>query len=392
MYSFSMFCELGLKEAIAEADLIVVGSGFFGATIAERAAELNSWNVLVLDKRENVGGNAFSYFDNESGVEVHKYGSHLFHTNSEEVWAYINNFSSFNDYRHKVISNSGGMTYPFPINLQTLSMIYGRVISPTSAQSLLNQDKNPEAILSFEDAALNVLPEVLYRKFYEGYTRKQWQKDPSELSSEIFSRIPIRLDYNEAYFSDKYQGLPTHGYQKIFENMLKSKLINVKTSTNFFDVKDSALAKRVVYTGPIDEFFNYSFGELDWRTLDFEFETIESNDYQGCSVMNYPDEQVPFTRIHEFKHLHPERENLSGKTVIAREYSRPAKKGDEPFYPVNTSRNREILHKYRTEAKKLPEVIFGGRLGSFQYLDMHMAIASALSTFRNQLWERREKP
>ena len=386
-----MFSDLALENAIEQSDIIVVGSGFFGATIAQQAAELNNWKVLVLEKRENVGGNAYSFLDPETGIEIHKYGTHLFHTNNEEVWTYLNRFTKFNDYRHKVITNTNGMSYPFPINLQTMSMVYGHTVSPAEARLRFKPQIELQSVSSFKEAALNFLPEIFYQKFYEGYTKKQWQQDPSELSSEIFSRIPIRFDYNEEYFSDKFQGLPLEGYSKIFEKMLDSDFINVKVNTDFFDLRALTKDKKLIFTGPIDQYFNYTYGALDWRTLDFQFETVNLTDYQGCSVMNYPDEIIPYTRIHEFKHLHPERNYEVAKTVVAQEFSRIAESGDEPFYPINTHRNREILQRYRTEAKKLPNVIFGGRLGTYQYLDMHMAIASALSVFRNQLLEIRSK-
>ncbi|NUR09757.1 MAG: UDP-galactopyranose mutase [Nocardioidaceae bacterium] len=371
------------------ADLVVVGSGFFGLTIAERCANELGLKVLVLDRRPHLGGNAYSEKDPETGIEVHVYGAHLFHTSNKRVWDYVNRFTTFTAYQHRVYTRHNGQVYPMPINLGTINQFFDAAYSPDEARALIKEqsaelgDKEPE---NFVEKGVSLIGRPLYEAFIAHYTAKQWQTDPEKLSADIISRLPVRYTYNNRYFNDTYEGLPTDGYTAWLERMADSDNIEVRLDTDFFDVRDEYVGKvPIVYTGPVDEYFDKSEGELSWRTLDFEREVVGTGDFQGTSVMNYPDADVPFTRIHEFRHFHPERDYPADKTVIMREFSRFAEKGDEPYYPVNTSEDREKLLRYRELAKKEPMVLFGGRLGTYKYLDMHMAIGSALSMYDNKL-------
>ena len=370
-------------------DLVVVGSGFFGLTVAERCANELGLRVLVLERRHHIGGNAYSEPDQETGIEVHVYGAHLFHTSNKKVWDYVNRFTEFTDYQHRVYTSHEGQVYPMPINLGTINQFFDAAYSPDEARALIKEqaaelgDKEPE---NFVEKGISLIGRPLYEAFIAHYTAKQWQTDPEELSADIISRLPVRYTYNNRYFNDTYEGLPKDGYTAWLERMADHPNIEVRLDTDFFEVADEYKGKvPIVYTGPVDAYFDFSEGELSWRTLDFEREVVQTGDFQGTSVMNYPDSDVPFTRIPEFRHFHPEREYPEAKTGIMREFSRFAEKGDEPYYPVNTSEDREKLLKYRELAEKEPMVLFGGRLGTSKYLDMHMAIGSALSMFDTKL-------
>jgi len=379
-----------LSEPVsANPDLVVVGSGFFGLTIAERCATELGLKVLVLDRRHHIGGNAYSEADAETGIEVHVYGAHLFHTSNKKVWDYVNRFTEFTAYQHRVYTSHQGQVYPMPINLGTINQFFDAAYSPDEARALIKEqaaelgDKEPE---NFVEKGVSLIGRPLYEAFIAHYTAKQWQTDPEKLSADIISRLPVRYTYNNRYFNDTYEGLPKDGYTAWLERMADHPNIEVRLDTDFFTVKDDYIGVvPVVYTGPVDAYFDFSEGELSWRTLDFEREVVQTGDFQGTSVMNYPDEDVTFTRIHEFRHFHPERDYPGDKTVIMREYSRFAEKGDEPYYPVNTDEDRDKLLRYRELAKSEPMVLFGGRLGTYKYLDMHMAIGSALSMYENKL-------
>ena len=370
-------------------DLVVVGSGFFGLTIAERCAAELGLKVLVLDRRHHLGGNAYSEKEPETGIEVHVYGAHLFHTSNKKVWDYACQFTEFTGYQHHVYTSHRGQVYPMPINLGTINQFFDAAYSPDEARALIKEqaaelgDKEPE---NFVEKGVSLIGRPLYEAFIAHYTAKQWQTDPAMLSADIISRLPVRYTYDNRYFNDTYEGLPKDGYTAWLTRMASHPNIEVRLETDFFNVADDFKGKvPIVYTGPVDEYFGNSEGELSWRTLDFEREVVDTGDFQGTPVMNYPDEDVPFTRIHEFRHFHPERNYRDDKTVIMREYSRFAEKGDEPYYPVNTAEDREKLLKYRELAKQEPMVLFGGRLGTYKYLDMHMAIGSALSMYENKL-------
>jgi UDP-galactopyranose mutase len=372
-------------------DLVVVGSGFYGLTVAQQAAEILGLKVKVIERRNHIGGNAYSEFDPGTGIEVHKYGSHLFHTSNERVWDYVNAFTSFNDYRHLVWANHNGGLYPMPINLDTINKFFKKDFNSEQAQEFIQgqvHEDEASSASNLEERAIALIGQPLYEAFIKGYTEKQWQTDPKLLPADVINRLPMRFTAEHRYFNDKYEGLPLAGYTAWLENMADHPSIEVSLNQDFFDYKSELVGQvPVVYTGPIDRYFDYEFGELGWRTLDFESEIVATADYQGTSVVNYSDIDIPFTRIHEYRHLHPERDYQTESTFISREYSRFASRDDEPYYPVNTDADREKLMKYRTLMDNEKDVWFGGRLGSYQYLDMHMAIASALTAFDNQISE-----
>ncbi len=376
---------------MSQPDLVIVGSGFFGLTIAERCASELGLNVLVLERRHHLGGNAYSEAEPETGIEVHVYGAHLFHTSNERVWEYVNRFTTFTNYQHRVFARYQDSVYSFPMNLGLINQFFGKAHTPDEARALIAEQASEiatEDAQNLEEKAISLIGRPLYEAFVKGYTAKQWQTDPTELSADIITRLPVRYTFNNRYFNDKYEGLPTDGYTAWLERMADHPNIEVRLETDFFDVADEFKGKvPIVYTGPVDEYFGNSEGRLSWRTVDLEPEVMKVDDFQGTSVMNYNDGDVPFTRIHEFKHFHPERAypDAKDKTVIVREYSRAAEIDDEPYYPINTAEDREKLMKYRDLAKKEPKVLFGGRLGTYKYLDMHMAIGSALSMYDNKL-------
>lgn len=374
---------------LADYDIIIAGSGFYGLTIAERAAADEGARVLVVDKRSHMGGNSYSEVDTETGIEVHTYGSHLFHTNSADVWAYVNRFTNFTNYRHRVIARHKNRFYTMPINLGTMSSFFGRFLSPEEARSLVEGEVKESGITApknLEEKAISLVGRSLYEAFIKGYTAKQWQTDVRALPENIITRLPVRYTFEDYYFSDAFEGLPQHGYTPIFEKMLKAGRIDLKLNTDFFDLRSHITPNQlVVYTGPVDRYFNYQLGELAWRTLDFERAVLPVADFQGAAVVNYPDEDVPFTRIHEFRHLHPERRYAGNKTVIFREYSRFAQKKDEPYYPIGTDKDKALYDAYKQRAEKEQGVLFGGRLGTYRYLDMHQAIGAALKAYEGEV-------
>ena len=390
------------------ADLVVVGSGLFGLTIAEQAATELGLKVVLLDRRSHIGGNAYSENEEQTGIEVHRYGAHLFHTSNERVWEYVNRFTGFTNYVHRVYTRHNGIVYPMPINLGTINQFFNAAYSPAEAKALIAEQAGELAGTdpqNLNDKGISLIGRPLYEAFIKHYTAKQWQTPPEELPASIISRLPVRYTYDNRYFNDKYEGLPVDGYAAWLERMAAHPNIEVawlermaahpnievRLNTDFFSddheySREKVLGQiPVVYTGPVDRYFDYAEGDLSWRTIDLEEEVLPIEDFQGCSVMNYPDADVPFTRIHEFRHFHPERDYTKDATVIMREYSRFANKGDEPYYPVNTSVDREKLLKYRDLAKGEQNVLFGGRLGTYKYLDMHMAIGAALSMFDNKI-------
>ncbi|HEU0287438.1 MAG TPA: UDP-galactopyranose mutase [Nocardioidaceae bacterium] len=375
---------------MSEPDLVVVGSGLFGLTIAERCANELGLDVLVLDRRHHIGGNAYSAPDPETGIEVHQYGAHLFHTSNTRVWDYVNRFTSFTGYQHRVFTKYQGQVYPMPLNLGLINQFFGRSFTPDQARALVAEQAaeiDSKDAQNLEEKGISLVGRPLYEAFIRGYTLKQWQTDPKELSAAIITRLPVRYTYNNRYFNDTYEGLPTNGYTKWLENMADHDKIEVRLNTEFFDVKDDVVGSvPIVYTGPVDQYFDNAVGSLSWRTIDLETSVEPVGDFQGTSVMNYADEDVPFTRIIEPRHFHPERDRYpSDKTVIQREYSRFAVEGDEPYYPINTAEDRAKLLEYRELARSEKQVLFGGRLGTYKYLDMHMAIGSALSMYDNKI-------
>ena len=371
-------------ETLTTADLVVVGAGFFGLTIAERAASVLGKRVAVLERRDHIGGNAWSETDPQSGVEIHRYGSHLFHCNSTEVWDYLNRFTAFTDYRHFVYTLHRGQIYPMPINLGTICGYFGRAFTPAEARALIAEQAAQSGIVdpdNLEDKAISLIGRPLYEAFIRGYTAKQWQTDPRDLPAAIITRLPVRFTFNARYFSDRYEGLPLDGYARLFERMADNPNIEIALGVDYFALRDFIPPSvPIIYTGAVDRFFDYRFGALGWRTLDFEREVVDAPDYQGCPVLNYADGDVAFTRIHEFRHLHPER-SYGDKTVIFREYSRFAGRRDEPYYPIDTADDRRTYDQYRAAADAEPRILFGGRLGTYRYLDMHQAIGAALNVW-----------
>lgn len=375
-------------------DLVIVGSGLFGLTIADRAVRDHGATVTIIESRDHIGGNAYSEVDERTGIEVHRYGAHLFHTSNQRVWDYVNDFTSFTNYVHKVFTNHGGVVYPMPINLGTINQFFSAAYSPQEARDLIQEqagefaDKDPE---NLNDKGISLIGRPLYEAFIKHYTGKQWQTDPKDLPASIISRLPVRYTYDNRYFNDTYEGLPSKGYTAWLENMADHPNIEVRLSTDYFDdsqeFSKSNIAGNVpvVYTGPVDRYFDYELGDLKWRTIDLETEHLDIGDFQGTSVMNYADADVPFTRIIEPRHFHPERDYATDRTLIQREFSRFAERDDEPYYPINSTADRETLLAYREQAAAEPRTLFGGRLGTYQYLDMHMAIGAALSMADNKL-------
>lgn len=393
-------------------DVLVVGAGIFGLTVAERLANSGK-KVLVIDKRNHIGGNAYSEFDKETGIECHKYGAHLFHTSNEEVWQYANRFTSFTNYVHHVYAmhqRAGAErpeVFPMPVNLGTINQFFQANYTPDEAKTLIAEQAkdNPAAKEHREpknlaEQGISLIGEPLFNAFIKNYTAKQWQTPAEELSPSIIKRLPVRYTYNNRYFKDTHEGLPRDGYEAWFQKMIDmansegSGKVEVRLNTDFFTDKDIQTLRdkniMTIYTGPIDRYYNYQFGELTWRSLDLEKEILNVHDFQGCPVMNYNDLEPKWTRIHEFKHFHPERANDPekwpgyapdyGKTVIVREYSKTWHRGDEPYYPVNTAVDKEKLAKYQAlaEKDKARGVYFGGRLGEYAYYDMDKSFASAL--------------
>jgi UDP-galactopyranose mutase len=372
-------------------NLVVVGAGLFGSVVAEQASRAGH-TVLVIDSRNHIGGNCYTEFDPETGINIHKYGAHIFHTDNDTVWNYINQFTEFNNYRHFVKSRVGKETYPMPINLDTINKYFGQTFTPAEAEKFLDQVRvnNPDP-KNFEEQAQALLGKELYETFVKGYTAKQWETDPTLLPASVARRLPVRTDYDTGYFAnnDKYQGIPVDGFTPIFERMLTHENIEVRLNTTWESIRDQLSPDQlVVYTGPVDAYFNYCYGQLNWRTLDFEYRVENTNDYQGCTAMNYPEQSVPWTREIEHRHFHPERKTVEGKTVVNREYSRAATKEDTPYYPVNTQQDRDKYMQYRELADSEPNVIFGGRLGEYMYYDMHQVIGAALSAYKYKIKQR----
>jgi len=374
---------------MSSVDVVVVGAGLFGLTVADRLARERGLRVAIIDKRDHVGGNAFSSPDKATGIEIHRYGPHLFHTSNERVWSYVNQFTSFTNYVHRVYAVHRGEVFPLPINLGTINQFFGASMGPDAARALIESQAAELAGVepsNLVEKGISLVGRPLYEAFFMNYTAKQWQTAPEDLPASVLARLPVRYSYDNRYFNDKYEGLPVDGYGAWLERMADDDRIDVHLGEDFFGdgpFSKSAVVGQVpvVYTGPVDRYFGCDRGELGWRTVAFAYETLSTGDFQGTPVMNFPDLDLPFTRIIEFRHFHPEREYPRDVTVIAREFSHFACRNDDPYYPVNSSVDRERLTGYReaVQAEQGKRVFFGGRLGTYQYLDMHMAIASALT-------------
>ena len=365
-------------------DFLIIGCGFYGAVLAERIAEILKKKVIIIDKRDHIGGNCYSEFDKRTGIEYHKYGTHIFHTSNQIVWDYINKFTKFNNYRHQVLSSHKKKIYQMPINLETINSLYNKNFTPLEAsRHIFSESKKFKnfKFKNFEDKAKSQIGEKLYKAFIKGYTLKQWGKSPKLLPESIFNRLPIRFNYNEDYYPQtQYQGIPLKGYTDIFKNLLDNKKIKILLKENFkFDYKIKT-RYCTIYTGPLDSLFDYKYGKLEWRSLKFEKKHFDINDFQGTAVINYPDLKQRYTRIHEPKHLHPEREIYSqNKTFIIKEFS--IKDDKNPYYPINDFLNRQKHRKYKQLANKIKSFYIGGRLADYAYYDMDMTISAALKKF-----------
>ena len=357
-----------------EYDYLIVGSGLFGSIVAYEMTKRGK-NCLVIEKRSHIGGNV--YTENIENINVHKYGAHIFHTDNKEVWNYINQFADFNRYTNCPVANYKGELYNLPFNMNTFYQMWG-VKTPQEAKAKIEEQKREfhiEDPQNLEEQAISLIGKDIYEKLVKGYTEKQWGRDCTELPAFIIKRLPVRYTFDNNYFNDLYQGIPIGGYTKIIEKMLEG--IEVKLSTDFFDEKEKWLksADKIIFTGMIDQYFDYCYGELEYRGLDFEFETLDMENYQGNAVINYTDRETPFTRIIEHKHFE---NSQSDKTIITREYPKTWTKGEEAYYPMNDDKNSELFKKYQKLAESEGNVIFGGRLGMYQYFDMWQVIDEAL--------------
>lgn len=362
-------------------DYLIVGAGLFGTTFAREMTDAG-YKCLVIDKRDHIGGNVYS--EDRNGIDVHVYGAHIFHTNSDKIWEYVNRFTTFNNFINKPKIRYKDRIFSFPINLMTLHQLWG-VMTPQEAEKKLQEVRIPcENPDNLEDWILSQVGREVYETFIKGYTMKQWQRDPKELPASIIKRLPIRLTFDENYFFDKYQGIPIGGYTKMVENMLEG--IEVRTGVDYFENKNSldSLAKKTVFTGKIDEYFEFQFGELEYRTLRFEHEELEG-DFQGNAVVNYTHPDVGHTRILEHKHFQPQTAGKIPTTIITREYSDEYSRGKTPYYPINNEKNNVMYKKYAALAKNEDSVIFGGRLAEYVYYDMHQVIGSALVKAKREL-------
>ncbi len=358
----------------------IVGAGFTGAVLAHELAN-SGHKITLFESREHIGGNCYTEKDESTGITIHKYGPHIFHTDNEEVWNYVNKFARFEAYTNRVKTTSKGQVYSLPINLHTINQFFKKTLAPKDAQEFITSigDQSISDPKSFEEQALKFIGKELYEAFFKGYTLKQWGIDPKELPASILKRLPVRFNYDDNYFNHKYQGMPRHGYTPIIEGMLDHRnitvLLNTKASKSQLKQFDHSF-----YTGPIDSWFDYEHGRLGYRTLDF-FKEVHDGDYQGCAVMNYGDVNVPYTRISEHKNFAPW--EMHEKTVIFKEYSRECAENDIPYYPIRLINEKEMLKQYIEKAKKEEKVSFLGRLGTYRYLDMDTTIAEALDAARS---------
>ncbi|MDB6116768.1 MAG: glf, UDP-galactopyranose mutase [Verrucomicrobiaceae bacterium] len=357
-------------------DYLVVGAGFAGCVIAERLARGSGKRVLVVDKRAHIGGNAYDHYD-DAGVLVHRYGPHIFHTNSREVFEYLSQFTAWRNYEHRVLASVDGQLVPMPINLDTINMLYGMKLSSREAEAFLESLAEPrETIRTSEDAVVSKIGKDLYAKFFRGYTRKQWGIDPSELDASVAARVPIRTNRDDRYFTDSYQSMPRHGFTRMFEKMLDHENIQVLLQTDYRDIADLIPFGEMIYTGPVDEFFDCRFGKLPYRSLEFLHQTHDTERFQPAAVINYPNEH-PFTRVTEFKYLTGQ---THSKTSIVYEF--PQATGD-PYYPIPRPENAALYSQYQALAKATPGVHFVGRLATYRYYNMDQVVAQALTTYKH---------
>lgn len=369
---------------------IIIGAGIWGLTMARLIAEKRGEPVIVVEKRSAPGGNSRSFFDDATGIECHEYGSHIFHLSNPEVWRFLSRFTSLTGYRHKVLATHKRKVYAMPINLFTINALYGRNFTPEEAKKFIKAEAARAGIdkpANLEEKAVSQIGRPLYEAFIKNYTAKQWEKDPSQLSPEVITRLPVRFSYDMSYFSDVWQGVPEAGFGDMFARMLDHPNIRLRLNCDYQKIRNEIPeGARVIYTGQPDALFDYKYGPLEWRSLRFEWETINVADFQGTTVMNYSDADALFTRIHEFKHYNPERREIfeQDRTVICREYPAPWQPGAEAYYPLRSDDSLKRYALYAAEAKKTG-IILGGRLGRFKYLDMDKAILDAMRVFDEEI-------
>jgi UDP-galactopyranose mutase len=365
-------------------DYMIVGAGFAGSVLAERLARGSGKKVLIVDRRPHIGGNAYDHYD-DAGILVHKYGPHIFHTNSREVFDYLSTFTKWRPYEHRVRASVDGQLVPIPINLDTINQLYGLKLNSMEVETFFSSVAEPvESVRTSEDVVVSRVGRELYEKFFRGYTRKQWGLDPSQLDSMVTARVPVRTNRDDRYFGDTYQAMPLKGYTRMFENMLDHDNIKVLLNTDYHEVLDVIPYDKMVFTGPVDEFFDFRYGKLPYRSLEFQFETVNQEWAQPVAVVNYPNEHL-YTRSTEFKHLtgqeHP-------KTSLVYEY--PRAEGD-PYYPVPRPENAELYKKYQALAEEQPDVHFVGRLATYKYYNMDQVVAQALSVYARIVGQKRSE-
>ena len=363
-------------------DYLIVGAGFAGSVLAERLANEGK-KVLIVDKRDHIGGNAYDFY-NEEGILIHKYGPHIFHTNSKDVFDYLGQFTEWRPYEHKVLASVDGQLVPIPINLNTINKLYGLSLNEDQVEAFFeSKAEKVDRVITSEDVVVSKVGRELYEKFFRGYTRKQWDLDPSELDASVTARVPTRTNTDDRYFTDTYQSMPLYGYTKMFEKMLSNPNITIILSTDYKDILDSTPHKFMIYTGPVDSYFDYCYGKLPYRSLEFEFETIDAESFQSTGTINYPNEHA-YTRITDFKYLTGQQHS---KTAIVYEY--PQAEGD-PYYPVPRPENAEIYKKYQQLASATPNTFFVGRLATYKYYNMDQVVAQSLTLFKKLMTHQSE--
>src|SRR5688572_25149478 len=355
-------------------DYMIVGAGFAGSVLAERLASVADKKVLVVEQRDHIGGNAYDYY-NHNGILVHKYGPHIFHTNSKKVFDYLSNFTLWRPYEHRVLASVDGQLVPLPINLTTINTLYGLQLNCDQVETFYSlKAEKVNQIRTSEDVVVSKVGRELYEKFFKGYTRKQWDLDPSELDASVASRVPVRVNKDDRYFTDSYQSMPLHGYTKMFRNMLSHPNIKVMLNTDYKEIIDIIPYQRMIYTGPVDSFFDYCYGKLPYRSIEFRFDTLDTEVFQPTGTVNYPNEHA-HTRITEFKYLTGQKHS---KTSIVYEY--PTAEGD-PYYPIPRPENSELYKKYKLLADSMSNTFFTGRLGTYKYYNMDQVVAQSLTLF-----------
>jgi UDP-galactopyranose mutase len=364
-------------------DYLIVGAGYAGSVLAERLASKAGKKVLIIDQRNHIGGNAYDYYNND-GILIHKYGPHIFHTNSKDVFEYLSQFTKWRQYEHKVLASVDGQLVPIPINLNTINQMYGLSLSSDQVENFFEARAEKVArIVTSEDVVVSKVGRELYEKFFRGYTKKQWDLDPSELDASVTARVPTRTNKDDRYFTDTYQAMPLYGYTKMFEKMLSHPNIKIMLNTDYKEIVDSIPYKYMIYTGPVDAYFNYCYGKLPYRSLEFKFETVEAENFQSTGTVNYPNEH-PYTRITDFKYLtgqkHP-------KTTVVYEY--PKAEGD-PYYPVPRPENAEIYKKYQQLTTAMTNTYFVGRLATYKYYNMDQVVAQSLTLFKKLMQRQLE--